>query len=242
MRLRDVRASNKRDFLLRLGFAGRPGWGRLPSVSSGDERSDGDLFGAWVTGDGWAGELLFERHFESVARFFRNKVDSGHDDLIQKTFLGCVEARQRFRGEASFRTFLFAVARNVLGKHYRTARRSQLEFREVSIHDLGASPSLVFARDQQQLLMLNALRRIPLDYQVVLELHYWEAMSGAAIAEVLEVPLGTAKTRIRRAKQLLAAEYEEMVSGGSSPQETETRLDTWARSLRTQLFMLTGED
>lgn len=195
-----------------------------------------DLFGAWVAGDGEAGELLFERHFESVARFFRNKVDRGHDDLIQKTFLGCVESRTRFRGDASFRTFLFAVARNVLGKHYRSARRTPIEFHEVSIHDLGASPSVVYARDQQQLLMLNALRRIPLDYQIVLELHYWESMTGSAIAEVLEVPLGTAKTRIRRAKQLLAAEFEELVSGASSPQATATRLDTWARSLRAQLL------
>ncbi len=201
-----------------------------------DERSDVDLFGAWVAGDGEAGELLFERHFEAIARFFRNKVDRGHDDLIQKTFLGCVEARSRFRGDASFRTFLFAVARNVLGKHYRSARRSPIEFREVSIHDLGASPSVVYARDQQQLVMLSALRRIPLEYQIVLELHYWEAMTGAAIAEVLGVPLGTAKTRIRRAKQLLAAEYEELVSGGSTVQATETRLDTWARSLRKELF------
>ncbi len=200
------------------------------------ERSDVDLFGAWVAGDGEAGELLFERHFESVARFFRNKVDRGHDDLIQKTFLGCVESRTRFRGDASFRTFLFAVARNVLGKHYRSARRTPIEFHEVSIHDLGASPSVVYARDQQQLLMLNALRRIPLDYQIVLELHYWESMTGSAIAEVLEVPLGTAKTRIRRAKQLLAAEFEELVSGASSPQATATRLDTWARSLRAQLL------
>ncbi|MCB9754374.1 MAG: RNA polymerase sigma factor [Myxococcales bacterium] len=194
------------------------------------------MFGAWVAGDPDAGERLFERHFDAVARFFRNKVDRGHEDLIQKTFLGCVEARARFRGDASFRTFLFAVARNVLGKHYRAKRRAPIELREVSVHDLGASPSVVFARDQQQLLLLNALRRIPVEYQVALELHYWEAMSGSEIAAVLEVPLGTAKTRIRRAKQLLAAEYEELLSGASSPQATQTRLDTWARSLRAQLF------
>ncbi len=218
-----------------------------PAPVASPERSDGDLFGAWIAGDGGAGEQLFERHFEAVARFFRNKIDRGHDDLIQKTFLGCVESRGRFRGDSSFRTFLFAVARNVLGKHYRSLSRSRaregaargrapLEFHELSVHDLGASPSVVFARDQQQLLMLNALRRIPLEHQIVLELHYWEGMTGAAIAEVIDVPLGTAKTRIRRAKQLLAAEYEELVSGSASPQSTQTRLDTWARSLRAQLF------
>ncbi len=217
------------------------------------ERSDRDLFGAWIAGDGAAGEQLFERHFDAIARFFRNKVDRGHDDLIQKTFLGCVESRARFRGDSSFRTFLFAVARNVLGKHYRSLSRSRaregaaplerapLGLYELSAHELGASPSVVFARDQQQLLMLNALRRIPIEHQIALELHYWEGMTGAAIAEVLDVPLGTAKTRIRRAKQLLAAEYEELVSGSASPQSTQTRLDTWARTLRAQLFSSSSE-
>ena len=52
---------------------------------------DAECLRAWASGDRKAGELLFERHFEAVARFFRNKTDRDHDDLIQATFLGCVE-------------------------------------------------------------------------------------------------------------------------------------------------------
>ena len=85
--------------------------------------TDLELLEAWRGGDRQAGEALFERHFDAIARFFRNKVDHGIDDLIQRTFLACVESKDQFRGEASFRTFLFAVAHNVLGKHYRSQRR-----------------------------------------------------------------------------------------------------------------------
>ncbi|MCA9690371.1 MAG: sigma-70 family RNA polymerase sigma factor [Nannocystaceae bacterium] len=199
--------------------------------------SDAELLNAWREGDRTAGASLFSRHYASIARFFRNKVGDGDSaDLIQKTFLACVETRERFRGDASFRTYLFAVARNVLGKHYRSRRRhgDRLDFGVTSVHDLAPSPTQVLARSSEQRLLLQGLRRIPLDAQVILELYFWESMKAAEIAAVLEVPEGTARTRIRRAKQLLAAELEAL--GSASLESTQTRLDDWARELRDQLL------
>lgn len=202
-----------------------------------DAPSDGELLDAWAAGDQGAGEALFARHFESVVRFFQNKIDRDHDDLIQRTFLGCLEGRARFRGDGSFRAFLFGVARNVLGKHLRGRYRESaaLDFAHVSVAELGDSPSQLVAEDQQQLLMLNALRRIPLDHQIVLELYYWEGMTAIEVGQMLEVPLGTAKTRLRRAKQLLAAELSDLMAGTTGAEPTETRLDTWARGIRQRL-------
>jgi RNA polymerase sigma factor (sigma-70 family) len=199
--------------------------------------SDGELLQAWGAGDRAAGEALLARHFEAVVRFFQNKVERDHDDLIQKTFLGCLEGRARFRGDGSFRAFLFGVAHNVLGKHLRQRYRepASLDFAHVSVAELGDSPSLLVAEDQQQQLMLHALRRIPLDHQVVLELHYWEGMTAAEIGEMLAVPVGTAKTRLRRAKQLLAAELSDLHAGVTGAEPTETRLDTWARGIRRRI-------
>ncbi|KIG13669.1 RNA polymerase sigma-70 factor [Enhygromyxa salina] len=179
--------------------------------------TDAELLRAWAGGDKLAGERLFERHFEAVTRFFRNKLpaDAHHEDLIQKTFLGCVEARDRFRGEASFRSFLFAIAHNQLSKHWRARSRDRLDLQTVSVFDLDPSPSAAVARNQEQRQLLLALRRIPLDSQVALELHYWESMTAAEISEVLELPLGTAKTRLRRAKQLLEIELRALQSVGS---------------------------
>jgi RNA polymerase sigma-70 factor (ECF subfamily) len=94
----------------------------------------------------------------------------------------------------------------------------------------------VVARDQDQQKLLLALRRIPLDSQVALELHYWEAMTAAEIGQVLDVPLGTAKTRLRRAKQLLEAELLALDFGPTRLDPTGSGLDTWARSVRGALF------
>jgi RNA polymerase sigma factor (sigma-70 family) len=199
--------------------------------------TDAELLHAWSDGDRSAGEALFERHFEAVARFFRNKLasDAHHEDLIQQTFLGCVEARDRFRGESSFRSFLFAIAHNQLCKHWRSRSRDRLDFQTVSAFDIDPSPSAMLARDQDQRKLLIALRRLPLDSQVALELHYWESMTAAEIGDVLGVPLGTAKTRLRRAKQLLEAELRSLELGGGRL-DTETGLETWARGVKGALF------
>lgn len=200
--------------------------------------SDAELLRAWAEGDKLAGERLFERHFEAVARFFRNKLaaDTSHEDLIQQTFLGCVEARDRFRSDASFRTFLFAIARNQLSKYWRTRSRDRVDLQTVSIHDLDASPSAAIARDQDQQQLLIALRRIPLDSQIALELHYWEALTADEIAVVLDLPLGTAKTRLRRAKQLLEGELRSVLAGQVGSGRTESGLETWARDLRASVL------
>lgn len=203
-----------------------------------DSRDDLQLLEAWRAGDRGAGEALFERHFNAVARFFRNKVDHGIDDLIQRTFLGCVESKDRFRGDASFRTFLFAVAHNVLGKHYRSRRRhgDRIDFGVTSVHDLSPSPSVVVARQHEHRVLLQALRRIPIEHQIVLELYYWEKLSASEVAGVLDIPEGTARTRIRRAKQLLEQAMTALVSDKDLLHSTLVNLDGWAASLRERLL------
>lgn len=194
---------------------------------------DRELLDRWRSGDDGAGEALFERHFESIARFFGNKVGDGVDDLIQKTFLACVESRDSYRGDSSFRTFLFGVAHNVLGKYFRTKRRhgGKIDFGVTSVHDLGPGPSTIVARRREQQVLLDALRRIPLDLQVLLELYYWESMTAAEAGAVVGIPEGTARTRIRRARQLLSEQLRAL-SEGEEKAATRADLEEWARNLQ----------
>ena len=137
-----------------------------------EEDSDARLVEAWRGGDREAGKRLFERHYAGVARFFRNKVGEAGPDLIQRTFLACVEGRERFRRESSFRSYLFSIAYKIVCKYYRERRRDagRVDFEEESAHSLSSPISAVAARQEQRLL-LEGLRRLPVDYQVVLELH-----------------------------------------------------------------------
>jgi RNA polymerase sigma factor (sigma-70 family) len=162
--------------------------------------TDVELLSEWASGSRAAGDELIERHFALVHRFFRNKVGSEVEDLVQQTFLACIEARARYQGDASFKTFLLAIARNTLFKHYSKQRRTALDFELTSVRDLNTSPTGIVARREDERLLAEALRRVPLEAQVVLELAYWEGCDGAEIARVLDVPLNTAYSRLRRAK------------------------------------------
>lgn len=201
--------------------------------------SDQELLRAWRAGDRSSGSVLFERHFDGVRRFFRNKVDHGVEDLVQRTFTACVEGRDRFREEASFRTYLFAIAHNVLRDHFRRQRRStdELDLERLSIVDLGASPSSILAAHAEERLLLHALRQIPIAAQVVLELYYWEHMTGAELGGVLGVPEDTARSRLRKAKQQLKDAMRRLETDDRELENTVTNLEQWADRLRGQVAL-----
>ncbi|MFV8754098.1 RNA polymerase sigma factor [Nannocystaceae bacterium ST9] len=198
--------------------------------------TDNELFDAWLRGDARAAAELFERHYDAIERFFRNKVIEGYDDLVQQTFAACLEGRDRFRGESSFRTYLFAIANNILRVHFRTRKRDQerLEWTEVSAMDLAPGPSTMFRAQREQQLLLDALRRIPLDYQVVLELFYWEELPASAIAEVVGKVENTVRSRLRKGRQLLEKKLQALASSQEEFERTCQDLDRWARSIHRE--------
>lgn len=174
------------------------------------DRADVELFAAWAGGDAHAGAELFDRWFQPISAFFRTKVAASaglhvQDDLVQTTFATCLEARESFRGEGSFRSWLFGIAYNVLRRHWeRTHRDARVDFGTVSLHDLApGAPSLLDA-DARRAQLLGAMRHLPLQLQVALELYYWESMTAAEIGRALEIPEGTVRTRLRRGRSLIA--------------------------------------
>jgi RNA polymerase sigma-70 factor (ECF subfamily) len=195
--------------------------------------SDAELLERWRSGDARSGSELFERHFRSLSRFFAAKVGDDIDDVLQSTFLACVEGRHRIREGASFRAYLFAIARRELFAHWRRRRTEPLPDPEaMSAADLGPSPSGVVGQGEEQRLVLEGLRRLPIDQQIVLELTYWEDLSDREIADVLDVPHGTVKSRIRRARLALDRVLGEIATSPALLESTRQDLDGWARQLR----------
>jgi RNA polymerase sigma-70 factor (ECF subfamily) len=214
--------------------------------------TDSELLGAWERGNQRAGAEFFERHYPSIARFFGNKAPDAAEDLVQKTFLACLEGIARFRGQSSVRTYLFGIAHNQLRLHYRQAGRQgkqqagagdwdgapvdDIDFSQVSVHQLRPGMSTMLARRREERLLLEALRRIPLECQVVLELHYWEDLKVADIAAIMGgVPAGTVKTRMRRARVLLTKAMTELADSGDLLRSTLSNLDDWAGGLRDSM-------
>lgn len=197
---------------------------------------EGALLERWRSGDARAGDRLFVRHFAAIDRFFRHKVREDEiADLVQRTFMACVERPERFQERSSLRTYLLGIARNILREHYRARAKGRLEdLDEVSIIDLGAGPSTLLGLKAEQRLLLEALRSIPLAAQEILELYFWEGLTGAQIAEVLGVGEDTARTRLRRARLRVREALEHLASSRALLESTLSDLESWARSVRPQ--------
>jgi RNA polymerase sigma-70 factor (ECF subfamily) len=190
------------------------------------------LLDRWRAGDGEAGQALFARHFDSIYGFFETKCEAEADELTQATFLACVRAKDQFRKDASFRTYLFTIARNELHHLLRRRQRKddKLDFELSSIAQLISTPGTKIARNEEHRQLVEALRRLPVDQQTLLELHYWEDMDIAALAEIFDAPAATIRTRLHRARKALRDQIEE-----SAPSEVLQDLETmdrWVQGLR----------
>lgn len=199
-------------------------------------RDDRTLLEAWRGGDRDAGGELFDRHYPAVSRFFRGKVEGAATELTQRTFLACLESRDAFRGDASFRTYLFTIARHELYRHLRARRRGPavLDFAAVSLAELAPTPSQLIARGEEQRLLLAALRRISLEAQLVLELFYWEQQTSKQIAAILGVPHGTARSRLRAARHALEAQLGALSRSPERLASTLDNLERWLRSMQAK--------
>lgn len=195
---------------------------------------DLELLRAWGEGDDEAGSVLVRRHFDTIARFFETKVEGDAADLIQRTFLACVRARDRAHEIEGFKAFLLTIARRQLFDHLRGKYRQAQRFEPllVSVHDLGQTPSQAVAARQEGRLLLRALQRLPVEMQMTVELHYWEHLTEPQIAHVLEIPRGTVKSRLSRARELLRQHIERLASSPALAESTLGGIDRWARELR----------
>jgi len=202
------------------------------------EPDDPTLLAAWRSGDRDAGSQLFRRHFASLHRFFATKVDDAQaSDLAQNTFLAAVEARDRLRPDSHIGAYLFGIARRQLlmllrglGRHGTPAVLS-----ESCAEGLLPSPSSVLARGEREALAVRALRRIPLDLQMLLELHYWEGLPTERLAEIFEVPRGTIKSRLFRARREARHALEQLCETPEQRESSVREFGRWVRRLREEV-------
>lgn len=200
---------------------------------AGDDQA---LVEAWRGGDKQAGVELFDRYFAAISRFFRNKLPEQAEDLIQQTFAALLEGRERLRADASFRSYLFGIAHNLLRAQLRTLSRGRaIDPLESSFAELAPSPSAIAVDRAEQELLLRALRTLPIDHQIALELHYWEGLTSAEIATIVAVPPSTMRSRLGRARALLERAITDLAEQPGLAHSTLDGFEAWRRDLRARL-------
>lgn len=148
-------------------------------------------------------ELLVRRYQSPLRNFLRRltRTDPDRaDDLAQDTFLKVYSAIDSFRGTSKFSTWLYRIAYNTFLNDERKERRD-MEFDE-SLHSPAAdtSPSSSEADNLDR-----ALGRLGDRQRAIFDLHYRKGMTHYEVASVLEVPLGTVKSDLRRGLDELRA-------------------------------------
>jgi len=204
--------------------------------------TDEELFAQWCAGDRRAGGQLFKRHFKTLYAFFGNTSVAGVDDLVQKTFLGCVEGKDRVRQHSSFRAYMLGTARNVLFRAISEWNRKGKHFDHAvsSLHDIDPSPSRVLAEKVEHRVLLEALRRIPVDNQLALQLYYLQGIRGPALAEILGIPEPSVRSRIRRGLERLIEVIGSLGSSAKLLDAPTEELEAWLESL-ADVVVPTGE-
>jgi len=200
------------------------------------------LLRRWKEGDQEAGSRVIDEVFPRVARFFRNKVTRvpDDDDLTQKTMLALLRATPR-ADSTSFWGLVYGIARNVLREYVRekTKRvREQSDFASVCVHELDRrSMSSMAVRSRELRALVEGLRRLPLEHQILLELRFFEGMAAAEISEVLQIPRGSVHRQVQSGVDKLRDAVADLLGVSEDPDASPSAaaLQAWAERIRQQL-------
>jgi len=150
-------------------------------------------------------------------RFCRDRARA--EDMAQEAFLKAFRSLPQFRGEASFSTWLTAVALNVYRSRLRTDGPPLLGLDAARVlAALPGAPQAVIERERAEAVR-RAVLALPARYRDALVLYYFEERDVSEAAAVLGVPEGTLKARLARARELLKRRAAMLAAGTAPPDE-----------------------
>jgi RNA polymerase sigma-70 factor, ECF subfamily len=176
------------------------------------EVSDSELISRVGNGDRGAFEALYRRYARPVFGLaLRRLGDRGRaEDAVQETFASVWRAARSYRPERGpGAPWLYAVARNAIVDNGRVRREPPVERTEDGADDV--TPADRAEAGWVAWRVHRALAELPDNERVVIELAYWGGRSQSEIAEVLQIPLGTVKTRTRTGLARLADVLEDVL-------------------------------
>jgi RNA polymerase sigma-70 factor (ECF subfamily) len=194
---------------------------RLPvSVEhmSVEEMDDHQLLAATLTGDETAFQELVRRYRNQITNYVYRMIDD-YDravDLAQETFLRVYTSAERYQATYSFSTYIYRIAHNLAISELRTRKRHRLIPLPTIFSDKDSEEMEVEIEDRRQVMaddamigeerrraVAKAIASLPEKYRAALVLCDLEEKSYEEISEVLGLPVGTVKSRINRARNLL---------------------------------------
>jgi RNA polymerase sigma-70 factor (ECF subfamily) len=176
------------------------------------EQTDATLVQRTLRGETAAYNVLVQRYQRQVYNLAYRMVGSAEDagDMVQETFLRAYGALASFRQDASFLTWLYKIASNLCIDHLRARKSKPALSLEVELEegrepaaDRQCSPEDTAVRGAVGEIVQKAVMNLPERYRVVVVMRHLQGMSVEEIANQLELPSGTVKTHLFRAREML---------------------------------------
>ena len=185
--------------------------------------TDKELVRRVQKGDRYAFDLLFSRYqhkiLNLVSRYLRDPQDV--EDVTQEAFIKAFRALPRFRGESAFYTLLYRIAINTAKNHLVARGRRppgvDVDMEDAEIMD-GAdalreseNPEAALERDELSAAIDLAISELPDDLRSAVTLREFDGLSYEQIAQIMECPVGTVRSRIFRARESIDAHIEPLL-------------------------------
>jgi len=161
-------------------------------------------------GDRTAFEALVTLHSPRVFHLALGYTGRHHDaeEITQTVFWKVWNALPQFRGGASFSTWLYRLTLNACTDHYRREkkRRGDLSLDDpdlAPLRDTAPSPEEILLQREEQAILRKALAELPEQHRVILVLREMDGLDYKEIAQVLDLEMGTVKSRLARARRAL---------------------------------------
>jgi RNA polymerase sigma-70 factor, ECF subfamily len=185
-------------------------------------KSDEELMQQFQAGNETAFVTIYERYKLAIYRFLYRRLgnQARAEDITQEVFVAIIEHCREWRQESSFKTYLYRIAHN---RAISEIRRSEYKVmvdadneanaeRVAKVAAPNSSPATSLEQQELQIKVQSALMMVEIEYREPIILREYEELSYEEISVILEIPVGTVKSRIFRGKVELKKLLEPMLS------------------------------
>lgn len=198
---------------------------REGSARLGDSNADQQLVERVQQGDKHAFDLLVIKYQHRLVKLVSRYVFDSSEvyDVTQEAFLKAYRALPKFRGDSAFYTWLYRIAINTAKNHLISQSRkppsTDLDAEEAEQFDAPSvlknneTPENLLQKDEVEKVVLHAIEELPEDLRTAITLREIDGMSYEEIAEVMDCPIGTVRSRIFRARETVHEQLASLKSG-----------------------------
>lgn len=177
----------------------------IEPINDFNDLDDNSLVELSLKGEPRAYDILFTRYRRPLGAMLQGRVNNKllREDIIQDSFIKAYFNLDKFDPQYTFGQWIFTIARNLHIDHTRRQRTAALPLDDVNTPCQAPNPEQRIIWTQNGLHLERILASMPENYQQVLRLRFWDGLSYEEIAATLNMPMGTIKTQIHRARTSL---------------------------------------